>query len=71
MDTRNKRASAAMVGLPFRGVLPLPDGTISLLDRVFIAYMYVFGSETPSGGGTEGTGTLTGLTGITYIMEVT
>ena len=33
VDTRNKRISIIGLGLPWRGLLPLPDGTISEADR--------------------------------------
>jgi hypothetical protein len=40
VDTREKRAGAVYVGLPWRGQLPLPDGAIAQADRQQVAYMY-------------------------------
>jgi len=40
LDTREKRASAINVGLPWRGLLPLPDGTIGQADRQQLATLY-------------------------------
>lgn len=39
VDTRNKRASAICVGLPWRP-LPNPDGTIDEFDQQQVAYSY-------------------------------
>lgn len=45
IDTANKRASAILPLLPFRGKLPFPDGTIDAADRAQLAFMYAgFGS---------------------------
>ena len=33
LDTRNKRSSGLHVTLPWRGLFPLPDGTVSAADR--------------------------------------
>ena len=41
VDTRNKRASAISIGLPWRGLLPEPDGTIDQADRQQVALVYV------------------------------
>lgn len=40
IDTRNKRASAVHVGVPHRGLLPLPDGTVAAADWVQTARFY-------------------------------
>lgn len=40
MDTANKRASAILIGLPFRGMLPIPDASIDAGDRAQVAFMY-------------------------------
>ena len=40
LDTREKRASGVHVGVPWRGVLPLPDGTVSQADRQQVATFY-------------------------------
>jgi len=39
-DTANKRASAMLVGLPFRPNIFVPDGTIDDSDRAVVAYLY-------------------------------
>ena len=40
LDTREKRASGVHVSLPWRGLLPLPDGTVSQADRQQTATFY-------------------------------
>ena len=40
IDTRNKRSSAIFIGSPWRGMLPLPDGTIGQADRQHAAFLY-------------------------------
>lgn len=41
IDTREKRASAANVGLPWRGTLPLPDADPeTAADRVQVGNLY-------------------------------
>ena len=40
MDTQDKRASAVHVTLPWRGLLPLPDGALNQGDRQQVAFMY-------------------------------
>jgi len=40
VDTRNKRAGAILVGIPWRGMLPLPDGAIDQADRQQTAFFY-------------------------------
>src|SRR3972149_6776371 len=40
LDTREKRASGVHVGLPWRGLLPLPDGAITQADRQQAAAWY-------------------------------
>ena len=40
IDTRNKRASAIGVSLPWRGLFPLPDAVISVDDRVLLGGYY-------------------------------
>jgi hypothetical protein len=39
MDTRDKRASAVNVSMPWRGLLPEP-GTITSFDHYQLAFMY-------------------------------
>jgi hypothetical protein len=53
VDTRDKRSSAIMVGLPFRGQLPAPDaGAEDQGDRQHVALMYrgILASAPPVGG---------------------
>ena len=40
MDTRSKRSSAVLHGLPWRGQYPAPDSTIAQADRQHIAWLY-------------------------------
>ena len=40
VDTKLKRYSAIHVALPFRCMLPDPDGVISAYDRMAVAFMY-------------------------------
>ena len=40
LDTASRRASAIHVSLPFRGLLPLPDGTVGAQDRQQTAFMF-------------------------------
>lgn len=40
IDSRDKRSSAIHVGLPWRGMYPLPDGTIGQEDRQHAATFY-------------------------------
>ena len=40
IDNRNKRASAIHIGLPWRGLLPAPDGVIGVADRYQLAFLY-------------------------------
>lgn len=40
MDTRNKRSSAILVGMPWRCELPEPDGTVGEGDRAQVAFYY-------------------------------
>lgn len=40
MDTATKRYSAINVGSPWRGVLPLPDGSIDAGDRQIVPFLY-------------------------------
>ena len=40
MDSRDKRASAVLVALPWRGVLPVPDGSLNQGDRQQAGTMY-------------------------------
>lgn len=49
MNTKDNRASAIHISLPFRGLLPQP-GTLDQADRQQIAFMYrgiSAGGETP------------------------
>lgn len=47
LDSALKRASALNIGCPWRGVLPIPDGTVDEEDRPVLAYLYAFGAATP------------------------
>lgn len=49
MDTRNKRASVILHGLPFRGIWPWPSGGIGEGDRKEIAFLYHGLSEDETG----------------------
>ncbi len=40
LDTREKRSSGIHIGLPWRGMVPLPDGDISQADRQHLAFLY-------------------------------
>lgn len=40
LDNRNRRVSIINVGLPFRGMLPLPDGTLAAEERYLLAGYY-------------------------------
>lgn len=40
IDTRNERSSACWPMLPWRGLLPLPDGTVSQFDRAHSAFAF-------------------------------
>jgi hypothetical protein len=40
IDSRDKRASAPHLGLPWRGHYPTADGAVSALDREFAATYY-------------------------------
>jgi hypothetical protein len=40
MDTASKRASAMLISLPFRPILPIPDGTVDSWDWPLLAHMY-------------------------------
>jgi hypothetical protein len=40
MDTATRRYSAINVGSPWRGVLPLPDGSVDAADRPVVAFLY-------------------------------
>lgn len=40
IDTRNKRSSAIHVGLPWRGLLPVPDTVIAFEDEIAVADFY-------------------------------
>jgi len=40
LDTREKRASGIHVAIPWRGLLPLPDGAIGQADRQATATCY-------------------------------
>jgi len=50
IDTRNKRASAIGIGLPFRAAYPAPDSTIDASDRLHVAFLY---SGIAAGAGAE------------------
>lgn len=40
MDTRNKRSSAILVGMPWRCEFPDPDSTVGDGDRAHVAFYY-------------------------------
>ncbi len=40
IDTANKRASAISPASPWRGLWPVPDGTVDSGDRAETAYLY-------------------------------
>ena len=40
IDSRDKRAGAVMMGIPFIVIAPLADGTIGSADRQHIAHVY-------------------------------
>ena len=40
MDSRDKRASAVSVALPWRGLLPVPDGSLNQGDRQQAGLVY-------------------------------
>jgi hypothetical protein len=54
VDSRDKRSSALMLALPWRGMLPAPDvGAEDQGDRQHVALMYrgILASAPPVGGG--------------------
>jgi hypothetical protein len=55
LDTRNKRSSAINVSSPWRGMLPVPDGSLDQGDRqqVGLHYRGIL-SASPSGAVTSG-----------------
>lgn len=40
LDTQDKRLSAIHLGSPWRGMLPLPDATLSQADRQHVMCLY-------------------------------
>jgi hypothetical protein len=53
LDSRNKRASAINVGMPWRMILPIPDGNVANeADRKHTAYQYagITNAEVPEEG---------------------
>lgn len=40
VDTRNKRMSITSISIPWRGMLPLADGTVDAADRQIFPYHY-------------------------------
>lgn len=40
LDTALKRQSAIHHGCPWRGLLPIPDGTVDQVDRQVLAWLY-------------------------------
>ena len=40
IDTRDKRASAIMPGMPWRGLLPVADSGVNAGDRQQVAFLY-------------------------------
>lgn len=40
LDTANKRLSAIHLGSPWRGLLPIPDGTLNQGDRQHVMFFY-------------------------------
>jgi hypothetical protein len=53
MDTPSERYSAMNVMCPWRGSLPLPDGTVNQVDRQHVPFMYsgISSSTVPPAGG--------------------
>ena len=49
MDTASRRASAINLSCPWRGIWPIPDGSIGQGDRLQTAFMYagIPGDEVP------------------------
>ena len=65
LDSRNRRSSAMLVSLPWRGLLPAPNGSVGASDRAATAYQY-------SGLLTDDADTTTvGLTSTTAITDIT
>jgi hypothetical protein len=54
-DTAQKRASAMLVGLPFRPPLLVPDADLDDSDRAQVGYLY-FGIDYAGGGPVDATG---------------
>lgn len=56
MNTATKRFSALLVTLPFRLVLPIPDGAVDSTDRPIVPYQYALsgGQQFPSVGWVAG-----------------
>ena len=50
VDTRDKRMSIMSIGLPWRGVFPLADGSIGAGDRQIFLYLYSGIIDSPLGG---------------------
>ena len=40
VDTANKRFSIVHFGCPWRGILPIPDGSLDAGDRIELEYLY-------------------------------
>lgn len=40
IDSADKRSSAIFLNIPWRGMLPLPDGSLNQPDRQHVALMY-------------------------------
>lgn len=66
MDTASKRSSAMNLRCPWRGLWPMPDGTIGQGDRSHTSFMYsgIPGDEVP-----ESTTTVSAVSGIRPLMS--
>ena len=40
VDSRDKRSSAIVPGMPWRGLLPVPDSGVNAGDRQHVSYLY-------------------------------
>lgn len=61
LDTALKRGSALNITSPWRGILPLPDGTVGQPDRQVVAFLY---SGITAAGGAAAVTPLRMLTGL-------
>lgn len=54
IDTRDKRSSSISVSLPWRGLLPVPDGALNQADRQHVGLHYSGVLADPPGGAVTG-----------------